>query len=281
MCLQAAEKEGRKALFPCGSPFSGRGPGDFFGREAEIRADMLYFAQGHERKDAGRGPSLKRENMDKEELKTELLKKLRREMNGVVASALKPLTGDRLRTYGVSLPVIRRLAAGYAPDPELARVLFASDVRELKIAALYLEDPARTAPERWEEWRRGLVNREIGDLLAAVLLGKRADTVGRVSGWLDDPDPAVVRTALMAAGRSLSVLPEVTEEVFRECMEFVGRVSGHPDRGVQDGAVYLLVRLCRAAPGRSEAVRRAVSGLAARGGAAESYIAGEAAWQIE
>ena len=67
-----------------------------------------------------------------------LMRRLRIEMNGAVADAMREYGGGRQGyglNYGVSLPTIKDVAREYAPDHELARLLWRQDVRELKIAA--------------------------------------------------------------------------------------------------------------------------------------------------
>ncbi len=70
-----------------------------------------------------------------------LLDALRRERNGDAAAAMRYYGVRYGLNYGVSLPAVRALARAEGTDPAFAGYLFAQDVRELKIAALWIADP--------------------------------------------------------------------------------------------------------------------------------------------
>ena len=70
-----------------------------------------------------------------------LLGELRREMNGAVVDSMREKGIEYALSYGVSIPTIRALARQYAPDDELARLLYQQQVRELQLAALTIASP--------------------------------------------------------------------------------------------------------------------------------------------
>lgn len=83
------------------------------------------------------------------ERKNELLLALRREMNGAVAGSMRDGGIEYGLNFGVSVPTIRSVATRYAGDDELASEVWRSNVRELRLAGLFIASPACLADEAW------------------------------------------------------------------------------------------------------------------------------------
>lgn len=81
-----------------------------------------------------------------------LLGELRREMNGAVAESMQRGEGGYGLNYGVSIPAIRAIAGRVGTDHAFARFLYRQDVRELRMAALTIADPASVTPDNVDEW---------------------------------------------------------------------------------------------------------------------------------
>lgn len=98
-----------------------------------------------------------------------LLGELKREMNGAVADAMRceGLAGHWIN-YGVSLPTVWSVVARECPgkDDGFARFLYAQQVRELRLAALEIADPALLGPEELDFWGEGLFDRELAAVAA-------------------------------------------------------------------------------------------------------------------
>ena len=80
--------------------------------------------------------------MDDTALMIRLLKRLKVEMNGAVTGAMQERGIVYPLNYGVSVPTIRGIAREYGPSHSLALLLYRQQVRELKLSALFVEDPA-------------------------------------------------------------------------------------------------------------------------------------------
>ena len=92
-----------------------------------------------------------------------LLGAFRRERNGAVADAMRFYGRPYGLNYGVSLPTLRRLARAEGTDHDFARYLYRQDVRELRLAAFHIADPARLTPEEYPFWGEGLLNSELAE----------------------------------------------------------------------------------------------------------------------
>lgn len=105
-----------------------------------------------------------------------LLGQLRREMNGAVVDSMRYHGSDYGLNYGVSIPTIRTIARAEGCDDALARYLYLQQVRELRLAALHIADPALLTIEDAGFWGDGIVNSEVAEEAAFAYLS-RADAL--------------------------------------------------------------------------------------------------------
>ncbi len=202
-----------------------------------------------------------------------LLGRLRREMNGAVADAMRVRGRAYGLNYGVSLPTIRTIARSCDPDHDFARYLYAQDVRELRLAALTLAVPAKVTPDQYDTWAAGIVNSEVAEEAAFALLSRTPSLQGLYAAWIASPEPLLRYAALLAAARS-RMIP------VGEALAPLGVLAADlpDDRLVAAGAVALLASVAADAPGR-EAVRQAILTLPQT--AAADRIREEMAWRLD
>lgn len=132
---------------------------------------------------------------------TALLGAMRRERNGAVADAMRPCGASYGLNYGVSLPTVRRLARAEGTDHDFARYLYLQDVRELRLAAFHVADPARLTSEAFDFWGTGIVNAELAEEAAFALLCSVEPFQVLFETWIADERPLLRYAALMAAAR--------------------------------------------------------------------------------
>lgn len=139
--------------------------------------------------------------MDPTSRMTALLGRMRRERNGAVADTMRCWGRPSGLNYGVSLPTVRQIARAEGTDHALARLLWQQDVRELRLAALHLADPARL-PEERVFWGAGIVNSELAEEAAFALLSRTDALAELFRDWIAAPEPLLRYAALLAAARS-------------------------------------------------------------------------------
>ena len=191
-----------------------------------------------------------------------LLGELRREMNGAVTESMQRGEGGYGLNYGVSIPTIRAIAGRVGTDHAFARFLYRQDVRELRMAAPTIADPASVTPDNVDEWFAGRMPEELIEELALRLLSRCGrpvlDTLcGR---WLRAGSGAERYAALMALARA-----RVQE--FDACPDDLRLARG--------AAAFVQSASARIAP---ERLARMIERLPdSRGGA---YLRDELAWMI-
>ena len=151
-----------------------------------------------------------------------LLGELRRERNGAVADAMCLCGKPYGLNYGVSLPTLRRIARAETPDHDFARYLYVQDVRELRLAALYIAQPERVTMDEAAFWAAGIINSEVAEEASFVLLSRVGVLPELFRSWIT-ASPLLQYAALLAAARSpqasLAWVDAALEAVHRNAVE--------------------------------------------------------------
>ena len=151
-----------------------------------------------------------------------LLGELRRERNGAVADAMCLCGKPYGLNYGVSLPTLRRIARAETSDHDFARYLYVQDVRELRLAALYIAQPERVTADEADFWAAGIVNSEVAEEASFALLSRVGVQPAIFERWMA-ASPLLQYAALLAAARSpqasLAWVDAALEAVHRDAVE--------------------------------------------------------------
>ena len=138
-----------------------------------------------------------------------LLGRLRKQMNGAVSESMQRDGQKYGLNYGVSIATVREIVAEEERDYEFAKYLFKQQVRELRLAACHIAEPAKVDTHEFPFWSRGIVNSELAEELAFALLSKIYDINSLMGVWTVESNELVAYAALMAASRNERTLSEV------------------------------------------------------------------------
>ncbi len=203
-----------------------------------------------------------------------LLGRLRREMNGAVADAMRYYGGDYGLNYGVSLPTLRSIARAEGCDDAFARYLYVQQVRELRLAALHIADPALLSLAEAGFWGEGIINSEVAEEAAFAFLSRAEALPGIFASWCSSENELLAYAALMAGARArlLRDMPAAAESM-------AGAVACHPQSHlVGCGAAAMLGGALDA----GDIVRERVSDLVAflPEGRAATHVSEEMSWRM-
>ena len=210
-----------------------------------------------------------------------LLGRLKKEMNGAVAEAMQRRGLNYPLNYGVSVPTIRSIAGEYGTSHSLAMLLYRQQVRELKLAAAFVDDPQQVTPDQMRLWADGFANTELVEQVVYNLFRKAPGAERVALEWLDSSTPLLRYAGLLTAAST--VRPEM-EQTMRQA--FFDRIDQLVFREIDSSAVLrgivtALRQLARTGP----SMRRMVEDrIAVYGAAAESLpqqVAEELRWQLE
>ncbi|MCI5718455.1 MAG: DNA alkylation repair protein [Alistipes sp.] len=219
-----------------------------------------------------------------------LLGRLRREMNGAVVDSMRYYGKEYGLNYGVSIPTIRAIARAEECDDALARYLYVQQVRELRLAALHIADPALLSSDQAGFWAEGIINSEVAEEAAFAFLSRAAALPEIFEAWCDcdandgGADAAaqsvshgelLAYAALMAGARArmMQRMPGAGASAVRA-------VTCYPESHiVACGAAALLGGALDAGDVMPERASDLLSSMP--DGAAKRYVADEISWRME
>lgn len=130
-----------------------------------------------------------------------LLGEMRREMNGAVVGSMRFYGEEYGLNYGVTLPTIRAIAKEESKrqggtNHRLAKLLYRQEVRELRLAGLWLAD-SEEAERELDFWGGGVINSDVAEEAAFALLHRCKG----VEKWLRCDSELLQYCALMALAK--------------------------------------------------------------------------------
>lgn len=202
-----------------------------------------------------------------------LMRRLKIEMNGAVVDAMREYGGgtpDYGLNYGVSLPTIKDAAREYAPDHELALALWRQDVRELKLAALFIDDPACVTHGQMETWSGDWQMPELAEQCAMQLFWRSPDACCVATLWATGEVPLKRLAAFYMIGK-LAAVPAVSDA---EATAWVSAPGIFGPAATERSAAYALREIYRHRPALRKAVLTALDRV-------PQETANEVRWQVE
>lgn len=189
------------------------------------------------------------------ETRSTILAELRSEMNGAVVESMLHYNGSEpFFSYGVSLPRIKQEALKHSGNHELALLLFQSEIRELKLAAIYVETPEHVTPEQMEGWSESFHSAEIADNAATMLFFGAPQALETAATWLTEEKH--MRPALMMIGkRARTRYDEKEGDQYAALLQTILPLTKKEhSRSVMDAISYALTSLHKQFPDEVEAI---------------------------
>lgn len=121
---------------------------------------------------------------DLEKLKKEILGEIKRDTNGAVVGSMCDMNcGEVYFSYGVTVAKIKNVAQKYFPNHELALELFSSRIRELKLAAVYIDNPQNVDVAQMHLWQQSFDSLEVAEHCCSMLFYKCDNAVEVAVCW--------------------------------------------------------------------------------------------------
>ncbi len=182
---------------------------------------------------------------DIEKLKAKINLALYRQRNGAAVETMARMSGDTSRSYGISLTTIRQIASEYAPCQPLADMLYAGEVRDHRLAALYIADPTAFDRHKTLTWMRDVRTAEIADCAAQALFCKIPDIIAVASPLIEE-EPLLSHTAVMTVARALGRQSDDMASTETELFSRLSLIKGRTDRLTLSAFTFILDVLGRA-----------------------------------
>ena len=127
------------------------------------------------------------------------------------------------KTYGVSIPYLRKNAREIGTDHELARQLWASDIRETRILASMIDDPEMVTEEQMERWAENFNYWEVCDQCCQNVFEKTRFAYQKAVEWSSSDKEFIKRAGFVLMARLAVKDKRMEDKQFEEFLEIITR----------------------------------------------------------
>lgn len=157
--------------------------------------------------------------VDLKEQIREIKTQLRLSMNGAVSQSMREKGLVYKLNFGVELPRIKGIAAGYEKNHELAQALWKEDIRECKILAAMLQPVESFFPEIADIWVEDIRNTEMAEMTTLYLFSRLPYAPAKSFQWIADSREYVQVCGFLLIARLLMQKGEMEERVENEFLD--------------------------------------------------------------
>ena len=182
--------------------------------------------------------------MSTQETIREIKGKLRLFMNGVLSQSLREKGLKYRLIFGVELPRLKEIAAGYEQSHNLAQALWKEDIRECKILAAYLQPTNTFDPELADFWMESIDNTELADYVCIALFRRLPYASQSAFQWIASGERMMMYTGFRLMNHLIATLgTEMSERSRNEFLDQVQSVLQGDDLIIKQAAQSALERL--------------------------------------
>ncbi|NDV59620.1 DNA alkylation repair protein [Bacteroides sp. 519] len=144
---------------------------------------------------------------------------LRLFMNGVVSQSMREKGLNYKLNFGVELPRIKEIAAGYEKDHQLAQALWKENIRECKILAGLLQPVDTFYPEIADIWAEDIQNIEIAEITSMTLFQHLPYAPAKSFQWIADEREYIQVCGFLTIARLLMKKGDMDERAAGEFLD--------------------------------------------------------------
>lgn len=194
-----------------------------------------------------------------EEKVMDIIAQVKQRMNGAVVESMRESGIIYKVSYGVTIPELQQIAQPYKGNHELAIQLFEQDIRECKIIASMIDDPAQVTGDQIDDWCEEFNNIEIVEQVCNNLFWKSDFALPRSYEWCIENDELMKKAGLLIVGHRASDLT-IKDSVFEPFIGIVEEIAETEEEIVRNSAIYALRQIAK----RSETLSKKVIQAAER-----------------
>jgi 3-methyladenine DNA glycosylase AlkD len=204
----------------------------------------------------------------------EIKTQIRHLMNGEVADNMRREGIVYKVNYGVSIPELQQLAKGFKGDHDLALELFNEDIRECKILASMIDEPAMVTGEQIDDWSNEFNNPEIVEQVCGNLIWKSEYALSRSIEWCLSDDELLQKAGLIIVARKASD-KEIKDSIFEPYLGIIENNSETITDLTQSATTFALREIAKRSPGLKSQALKAAQALTESKNEAAAWIGNE------
>jgi 3-methyladenine DNA glycosylase AlkD len=183
---------------------------------------------------------------------------------------------DADHAYGISAPVLHRLAKEIGRNHPLAQELWALGVREARLLAALIDDPRQVSEDQMERWAADLTSWDVCDCCCSYLFDRTPYAYGKAAEW-SARDAEFVKRAGFVLMACLAVHDKhASDAQFLAFLPLIRRESGDDRNMVRKAVNWALRQIGKRNPPLNAAAIAAAEDIRALGSRSGRWIAAHA-----
>lgn len=174
-----------------------------------------------------------------EEKYLQILELIKAHRNGDVSESMTRMGIQYGLNYGVSIPELRVMAITFACNHDLALKLFEEDIRECKILASMIDDPAQVTGEQIDGWSQSFINHEIVEQVCGNLFWKSEYALSRSIEWCLSDEEMMQKAGLIIASHWAGN-KEVKDSLFEPYIDILDEMPEEQIERIKNSTVFAL-----------------------------------------
>lgn len=132
---------------------------------------------------------------------SEVLERLKAQSNPEAVEGMARFGINPNQTFGVKIPVLRKMAKAIGKNHVLAQELWKRDIREIRILASMVDEPEKVTPGQMDSWTESFDYWEICDQCCMNLFEKTTFAYKKAVEWSSDEREFVKRAGFVMMAR--------------------------------------------------------------------------------
>ena len=181
------------------------------------------------------------DNPEIERIFQEILSKIKPLQNGEVVNSMEKRGVDYKVNFGVSVTLLRQIAANYPKNHLLALKLWNKQWRETMILATLLDEPDELTENQMDYWVRSLHSIEIAEQIAMNLFSKSTFAYQKAFEYCLGKKLLVKIVGLLMIGRLALTDKEAQDDKFDPFFEIMPPLSRDPQLSLVFSRVFIRI----------------------------------------
>jgi len=179
-------------------------------------------------------------------------------------------------TYGVSLPVLRRMAKEIGRDHVLAQRLWASGVHEARLLAGLVDNPAAVTEAQMEAWAKDFDSWDVVDGSCSNLFEKTPFAYEKAIAWAGRQEEYVKRAGFVLMARLAVGRKKADDKTLETFLPYIEREAVDARNYVKKAVNWALRQIGKHSPALNRKAIAAARQIAQRDSASARWIAADA-----
>lgn len=185
------------------------------------------------------------------------------------------------KSFGLSIPELRRLAEEIGPDHALAQRLWSLGVRETQILASLIDRPELVTAAQMERWAGDFDYWEMCDQCCQNLFGRALLAWAKAREWAVREEEFVKRAGFVLMARLAVIEKKAPDEAFEIFLPLIKKEAADGRRNVKKGVSWALRQIGKRNKRLHELAVRTAEALRRSEAPSARWIAGDALRELQ